>query len=718
MKVSVRSFTPLRARFVLDAGALSDAEARGLARALKSYEGVRSVSVHTANLSVIVTYVESLHTTAHAQVFAYLCSLHALSMPTQHEALPDHASIEFESTQEKNRFHLELCRLGLHRLLIHAITWPRSIFLAWILWHSWHFIRLGLESLRHKHLQVEVLDATVIAISIARGELASAGTIMFLLRLSDCVQRHVSARTHLSLKGGIISRSEWVWKRVDTEDVRCALANIKPHDHIHILSGAAIPVDGRVVEGVAEINEASLTGESRLVHKEAGSSVYAGCAVEAGDIVVEVLALAGEARIDKIVSMVEESSLLKARAHAKAERLSDGLVPYSFAAFFAVLLLTRRLTQALSVLMVDYSCAIKLSVPIAIASAMDEAIHEGIVVKGGKFFEAMSACNMVVFDKTGTLTCAVPKLMGVVSFCELSEDEILRRAACIEEHFPHSVARAITRAAEERGLDHSKEVHTEVEYVVAHGIKTHIGNDVVCIGSARFVFEVEGAQKPSTIDAHVREVLGCDTRNVSYIYMTQAGKLAGVLCITDPIRDEARQTIEALRAHGITRVVMLTGDSAHIAEAVAQQVGIDEYQAEVLPEDKLSYITSAQREGYTVAMVGDGINDSPALAQANVSLAMSDASDIARAVADITLKREDLRSLVYAKEISQKLMTRIHRGFVGIVGVNTSLIVLGLLGVISPIYAAYVHNGYTFALTLLNMQPVMRNQKNIQKYEK
>lgn len=718
MQVSVRSFTPSRARFQLDAGYMSDAEARGLAKELRAYAGVRSVAVHTANTSVVVAYDEALYTEAHAQVYAYLCSLSTLCMPTQQEALPDHASIEFESAQEKNRFYLELCHLGLHRILIHAFTWPRSIFLAWILWHSWHFIRLGLESLRRGHLQVEVLDATVIAISIARGELASAGTIMFLLRLSDCVQRHVSARTHLSLKGGIISRTEWVWKRVGTEDVRCALADIAPHDNIHILSGAAIPVDGRVVEGTAEINEASLTGESRLVHKEIGSSVYAGCAVEAGDIVVEVLALAGEARIDNIVSMVEESSLLKARMHAKAERLSDGLVPYSFGAFFAVLLLTGRLTQALSVLMVDYSCAIKLAVPIAIASAMDEAIHEGVVVKGGKFFEAMSAVDTVIFDKTGTLTHAVPKLVGTVSFCDLSEDEILRRAACIEEHFPHSVARAITRAAEERNLDHTQEVHTEVEYVVAHGIKTHIGKDEVCIGSARFVFEVEGAKKPDHIDERIREQLGYDAENLSFIYMTQAGSLAGVLCIADPIRDEARQVIEELRARGVKRVVMLTGDSAHIAQAVAQEVGVDEYKAEVLPEDKLAFIAAAQREGHIVAMVGDGINDSPALAKANVSLAMSDASDIARAVADITLKREDLRSLVYAKDISDRLMTRIHRGFVGIVGVNTSLIVLGLLGIISPIYAAYVHNGYTFALTLLNMQPVMRNRKNIQKSEK
>ena len=720
MQFTIQSRTSTRVRFVLDAGFISAAEARGLAYDIMALEGVARASVHPANMSLIVEFDDAqnlshnqLHNQLHNQavyevVCSYLANTTTFSLPAVSEPALNSKALAYESLHEHNTFMLNVAHLLFHRVIIHSIPLPLPLFFAWIAYRAWFFIRKGIESLAQKELRVEVLDACVIAISIGRGELASAGTIMFLLSLSDCVQQHVQARTKLSLKGGIVSRSQWVWKRVLGEDVKVALESIVPGDEIHVLSGASIPVDGVVVQGAAEVNEASLTGESRLVHKDPEDSVYAGTALESGDIIVRTTAQAGNSRIDSIVEMVEESAQLKAQAQSKAERLADGLVPYSFIGFFVVGLLTRNIRQALSVLMVDYSCAIKLSVPIAIASAMDEMVKNGIVVKGGKFFEAMSAADMIVFDKTGTLTRAVPELVDVISFCELPASEILRIAACIEEHFPHSVARAITSAAAAQNLDHTKEVHTKVEYVVAHGIKTHVTGKVVCVGSSRFVFDVEHAAKPANLEEQLARVAHKHEAHLSYIYMSYDKQLAGVLCINDPLRADAAATICALKDQGFSRVVMLTGDSEHIAAQVASALHIDEYKAQVLPEDKLAFIKQAQREGYTVAMVGDGINDSPALAQANVSIALSDASDIARAVADISIHNQQLHSLVVARTASQLLMQRVHNGFVGIVGVNSSLILLGLLGIMSPIHAAYIHNGYTFALTLANMRGLLR----------
>lgn len=706
MQINICSDQPQRLRLRCDMGYISLAEARGISSELLAIDGVTSAHAHIQNCAFVIQYTSKQ---ARLDVLAYFEQLDVLNIPTKEEAALDARSVEFEAAVENNRFYVELAFLFARRYVIKLLPLPPAALCAYVVTRAYGFIKKALQTLRTKKLQVEVLDATVIGISIFRKEYISVATIMFLLDLSDAVQRHVSYRSRLALKSGIITRAQKVWKVIDNEDRCVNLNEVVKGDVIHVLSGSVLPIDGEIIKGFADLNESSLTGESRLSHKETGASVYAGTAVEDGDIYVRVNAAAGSARIDAIVDMVEESTALKAHLQSRAEHLSDALVPYSFAAFFVVLLLTRRISQALSVLMVDYSCAIKLSTPIAIASAMEEASSYGITVKGGKFFEALSDIDTVVFDKTGTLTKALPQLSRTLSFTELSEDETLRIAACIEEHFPHSIAKSITRAAEELNLDHTKELHTKVEYVVAHGIKTHVGDEEVCIGSERFIFDDLGVRRPQNLTLRLAELEREQGSLGTLIYMSRASELAAVFSIKDPIREDAPAMIAALKSAGIKRLVMLTGDSEKTAREVAQTLGIDEYHAEILPEDKSEFIKQCQREGHRVAMVGDGINDSPALACADVSIAMSDASDIARAVADVSIHNTSLNSPVIAHRISTLLMRRIHEDFYGIVAVNTSLIVLGLLGLIPAIHAAYVHNGFTFAVTLRNTLPLLRD---------
>lgn len=701
-----------QARLKLACAYLTKAEARGLAHALQELPHVEDVRVAPANTTV---YLRVTREAAIAEAVQALAQMNIFKLPKIEEAGVDKKSCELEASFENMHFAHSLSHLVLRRIFFKLAPLPLPLFYAWIIWRALHFVKLALHSLMSRKLQVEVLDATVILISIARRELKSAATIMFLLELSDCVSNHVEARAHLALKSGIINRCEEVWQVKDGNDVLCALKNIQRGDLIRLRMGAVIPVDGEVVEGHALVNEASLTGEADLVTKRAGSSVYAGCAIEEGEVVVEVHAQAGLARIDEIVRLTENSSMMKAESQSRAERLSDALVPYSFAAFFVLLALTRRITLALSVLMVDYSCAIKLSTPIAIASAMDEAAKHSMIVKGGKFFEAMSDATTFVFDKTGTLTQARPQLVRVLSFCDLDWKETLRIAACIEEHFPHSVARAITDEAAALHLDHSDELHTQVEYVVAHGIKTHVDGKEVCIGSHRFIFEDLGVTRTPDIDTKIdqakREIEGFP----SVIYMSFEKTLAAAFIISDPLRAGAQDTLQALRKLGVKRFVMLTGDNEKAAQEIAGLLGIDEVHAQILPEDKLSYIKRYQAAGERVCMVGDGINDSPALAQANVSVALSDASDIAKAVADITLFGSELGALVYARRISDALMKRIHSDFKGIVIVNTSLIVLGICGLLPAIIAAYIHNGFTFAVTIRNTLPLLPATTQAQK---
>lgn len=693
MHYAIASDIPGRLRLRLGSGLLTDAEARGISQALRAVPGVRTAEVHPANGSVIVTG----DPIARPAVLACVRGLDVMRLPTAPE------TGELSLAAEDNDFTLKVAGLVVRRLMRRAFL-PMPVRRALSVLRSLRRIAAGVRALLHGQLTVEVLDAAAIASSFIRGAFEDASSIMFLLRLSDILQDHVQNRARIALTEGLVTRAETVWQVVDGQDVEIAMADVRQGQVLHVRSGQVLPVDGVVLAGEAEINEASMTGESMPVHKEYGSSVYAGTALENGDLQVEVIAPPGRARIDQIADLVENSSELKARSQSRAEHLADALVPWSFLAFASILGVTRNLQRAMAVLMVDYSCAIKLSTPIAVMSAMREAVNAGVVVKGGKYLEALAAADTVVFDKTGTLTVAAPQVERVLSTGDMGENAILRYAACIEEHFPHSVARAIVNEANARGLNHDSELHAEVHYVVAHGISTTVAGERTIIGSAHFVFEDEGIEEPEGLS----ELLQREAPTASHIFIAASGKLEGVICIADPIRPEAASTIARLREQGIRQVVMLTGDSERCALAVARELGVDVCHYQVLPEDKSSYVQRLRDEGHTVVMVGDGINDSPALAAADVSVALSDASDIARAVADISVRDDSLESLVTMRELAQRLMARLHAKYRLIVGLNSALIALGVAQAITLTTAAYLHNGSTVLIAAHNTTPLLR----------
>ncbi|MBP3885706.1 MAG: heavy metal translocating P-type ATPase [Olsenella sp.] len=688
-------------RMRLRCGALlfDEGEARGVALGLMGIEGVRSAEVHPANGSILIVFDPA----SREAVLAFVRELDPLDLPSAAPGV-DEASNAIELAAEKNRFVGEVGRIVLAKIA-RRILLPLPLRNAWVVFQAIRFLVEGLRHLVRGELTVEVLDATAICASVLRGSFSDADAVIFLLQLSDVIERHVQSRTHLALMGNMVTRAESVWAVIDGEDVRIPVDDVEKGMVLHVGMGSALPADGEVVEGEAEIDESSMTGESLLVHKEAGSTVYAGTAIESGDLRVRVIAPPGAARIDKIVSLVEESSDLKAEAQGKAERLADALVPYSFLAFFGILAITRSMAKAMILLMVDYSCAIRFSTPVAVMSAMNEATRRNMVVKGGKYLEALAEADTIVFDKTGTLTRACPQVERVLSFGDKGEDEVLRYAACIEEHFPHSVARAIVEEARRRGLLHERELHADVEYIVAHGISTKVDGLDVCIGSGHFVFEDEGVPCPEGL----LERIEAEHPASSVIFMASDHELMGAICVRDPIREEAQGVLRKLREHGISQIVMLTGDSEACARHVAEQLGIDAYHAQVLPEDKSRYVQELRAQGHRVIMVGDGINDSPALAAADVSVAMSDASDIARAVADVSVLDASLESLVRARRLSEGLMRRIRNDYNFIVAFNSSLIAFGVAGVMPVTTAAYLHNGSTFAVTALNARPLLRD---------
>lgn len=699
MRFQVVSDIPGRLRVRCGALVFDEAEARGVSYALFAIKGVRDAQVHPANGSILVVFDPA----AREEVLSYLRGLDVLALPSA-EVGVDEVSTRVELAAEDNRFWLDLARM-VEGYVARRLLLPAPLSVAWAIARAVPFVLAGLSRLLRGQLTVEVLDASAIVASLARGSFSEASTVMFLLTVSDRMEEHVQARARLALRDGIVARAETAWLVADDgTDVRIPISEVRQGQVLHMGRGAVLPVDGTVVSGAGEVNEASMTGEAAPVAKAVGSTVYAGTALEAGDLRVRVTAAPGAARIDQIVSLVEGSSELKAGVQSRAERLADSLVPYSFAAFLAILALTRNVTKAMAVLMVDYSCAIRLSMPIAVMSAMDEGAKRGIVFKGGKYLEALAAVDTIVFDKTGTLTHATPRVERVLSFTGEDENILLRFAACVEEHFPHSMARAIVEEARRRGLGHETEMHAEVQYVVAHGIRTHVEGVEVCIGSAHFIFEDEGVEKPDDLDEVIEEA----APTASVVYLAVDHELVGAICIADPLREEAARVLASLRDLGVERAVMLTGDSDRCAAHVARRLGLDEYHAQVLPEDKSSYVEALKAAGHTVAMVGDGINDSPALAAADVSVAMSDASDIARAVADVAVQDSMLESLVTARLLSQRLMGRIHADYDFIVAYNTALIALGVAGAIPLTTAAYAHNLATFGISALNTRPYLR----------
>ena len=607
-------------------------------------------------------------------------------------ALPAHSSRALNREFEEKLVAKVVCKAACTLFL------PSPLRIARILWHMIPFVRRGLRCLLRRRIKVELLDALSISISACRRDFGTAGMVMFLLEVGELLEEWTRKKSVADLARCMSLNVDRVWLRTAQGEVLVPVSQIQPGDAVVVRAGGIIPVDGLVLEGEVTVNQASLTGESIPVPKRPGGAVYAGTVVEEGECVLEVKQASGQSRYDQIVHMIEQSEQMKSEAESKAANLADKLVPYTFAGSLISFALTRNVARALSVLMVDFSCALKLAMPLAVLSAMREAGRAHITVKGGKFLEAVAAADTIVFDKTGTLTHACPRVAQVVSFGTKEEAEMLRLAACLEEHFPHSMANAVVEEAKRRGLRH-EEYHSKVEYLVAHGIASTVDGERVLIGSAHFVFEDEGCVIPEG----EQERFDALPPEYSHLYLAVGGQLAAVICISDPLREEAKEALSALRTLGITSTVMLTGDSYRTAAAIAAQVGVDDFRAGVLPADKAEYVARLRREGHTVLMVGDGINDSPALSEADAGIAISDGAAIAREIADITIAADSLWELVELRRIAMALMARIHSNYRFVIGFNGTLIALGVAGVLPPATSATLHNLSTLGVSLRSM---------------
>lgn len=564
------------------------------------------------------------------------------------------------------------------------------------------YIVQGVKTLAKRKIEVPVLDATAISVSLIRGDYKTAGAVMFLLSMGEILEEWTHKKSVGDLARSLSLNIDKVWLVTDDTEVQVSAAQIKEGDRIRVHMGAVIPFDGIVMEGEALVNQASLTGESLPVRKAAESPVYAGTVVEEGEITLLVKESTGSSKYEKIMTMIEDSEKLKSSLEGKAEHLADRLVPYTFLGTGLTLALTRNTVKALSVLMVDFSCALKLAMPLSVLSAIRESSAHDITVKGGKFLEAVAEADTIVFDKTGTLTKAQPTVVEVIPFDDRSPDELLCIAACLEEHFPHSMATAVVVEAMKRGLVH-EELHTKVEYIVAHGISSTINDKKIIIGSHHFVFEDEGAVVPEDKKEQFEQL----PEQYSHLYMAMDGKLVAVICIEDPLRVETAEVIRELKHLGIHKVVMMTGDSDRIAANIAQKAGVDAYYSEVLPEDKANFVEQEKKAGHKVIMVGDGINDSPALSAADVGIAISEGAEIAREIADVTIAADDLREIITLKKISNALMKRIDRNYKVIVGFNTALILFGVGGVLQPTMSALLHNTSTILISLKSMENLL-----------
>lgn len=564
------------------------------------------------------------------------------------------------------------------------------------------YIYQGIHTLLQRKIEVPVLDATAIGVSMFRGDISTAGSVMFLLGIGEILEEWTHKKSVDDLARSMSLNISRVWLCNDGQEMLVPTTKIQTGDLVRVHMGNMVPFDGTVAEGEAMVNQASLTGESEPVRKYIESTVYAGTVVEEGELTIRVKETNGSSKFDKIVTMIEESEKLKSGLESKAEHLADRLVPYTLLGTGITYLLTRNMTKAISVLMVDFSCALKLAMPISVLSAIREASNYHVTVKGGRYLEAMAEADTIVFDKTGTLTKAQPTVKQVVAFNGMSENELLRIAACLEEHFPHSMAKAVVQAAIDRHLVH-EELHSKVEYIVAHGISSKINDKKVVIGSYHFVFEDEKCAVPDGMMEAFDKLLS----ECSHLFMAIDYELAAVICIEDPLREEAAAVVRKLKETGISKVVMMTGDSDRTAKAIAARVGVDEYYSEVLPEDKASFVEEEKKAGRKVIMIGDGINDSPALSAADIGIAISDGAEIAREIADITVGADSLNELVTLKLISDGLMKRIHKNYRFIVGFNTGLIVLGVAGILQPATSALLHNTSTLMIGLKSMQDIL-----------
>ena len=653
---------------------------------LKGQPWTKEAVVHERTGCVIVTYTGSRETVLAA--FGTFTWAGAESSVT----LPSH------STRELNREFQEKLVGKVLMKGAAALFLPAPLRIAQVVWHMAPFLRKGLRCLSRRKIKVELLDALSIGISACRRDFGTAGTVMFLLEIGELLEDWTRKKSVADLAESLSLHVDRVWLKTEAGEVLAPIGQIRPGDRVVIRAGGVIPLDGVVAEGEVTVNQASLTGESVPVAKRPGGAVYAGTVVEEGECVLEVKQASGQGRYDQIVEMIQRSEQMKSAAEAKASSLADKLVPYTFAGSLLSLALTRNVTRALSVLMVDFSCALKLAMPLAVLSAMREAGREHITVKGGKFLEAVAKADTIVFDKTGTLTHACPRVARVIPFNGMEEAEMLRLAACLEEHFPHSMANAVVEEARRRGLNH-EERHAKVEYLVAHGIASSVDGEQVRIGSAHFIFEDEKCVIPEG----EQEKFDALSPEFSQLYLAIEGVLSAVICISDPLREEAKDVLSALRGLGVKNAVMLTGDSPRTAAAIAAQLGVDDFQAGVLPADKADYVAALRREGHTVLMVGDGINDSPALSEADAGIAISDGAAIAREIADITIAADSLWELVRLRQLAMALMHRIQNNYRFVIGFNGALIGLGVAGILPPATSAMLHNLSTLGVSLHSM---------------
>lgn len=653
---------------------------------LRNVSGVKDVKVYDRTCDAVVLFESGRETIIRALAEFSFAQVEALAL------VPEHTTRQLNRDFE-DKLVFTVLRRAAAKLFLP--TWAAA---ALAVFRSLRYIWQGVKSLAHGKLSVAVLDATAVTVSLVRGEFDTAGSVMFMLRIGEILEEWTHKKSVEDLADAMALNVDKVWLKNGETEVLVPIGDVKAGDHIVVRTGNLVPLDGKVFSGEMTVNQASITGESLPVPKRPGSYVYAGTVAEEGECVVCVEKALGGGRYDRIVHMIEESEKLKSATEDKAARLADRLVPYTLGGTGLVWLLTRNITKTLAVLMVDFSCALKLSMPIAVLSAMRESSTYHISVKGGRFLEAVAKADTVVFDKTGTLTYAQPKVAQIVTFDGREESEMLRLAACLEEHYPHSMANAVVGEAKRRGLSH-EEYHSSVQYVVAHGISSAVNGEKVIIGSAHFVFEDEKCVIPEE-ECEKYDALPAE---YSHLYLCISGRLAAVICISDPLRAEAKDAVAALHDCGIRHVVMMTGDNRKTAASVAREVGVDEFYAEVLPEDKADYIRRAKTEGRTVIMIGDGVNDSPALSEADAGIAINTGAAIAREIADITISSEDLLELVTLRRLSTALMARIHKNYRFIVSFNLMLIILGVTGVIQPTLSALLHNMSTLGISLKSM---------------
>ena len=694
MKCTILHDTAGRLRVHLCCKRMTLRQADVLEYYLLAVDGVRSVKVYDRTRDAVVVY------DAERERMIRALARFSFEKAEKLDLAPEHTS------RTLNREFEDKLALTVMRRCASNLFLPAPVTSALAVIRSAKYIKEGLLALWHRKLSVAVLDATAVTVSMVRGDFATAGSVMFMLRLGEILEEWTHKKSVADLASAMSLRVENVWQQVDGTEVLTKVTDVKPGDRIVIRTGGMIPLDGRVVEGEAMVNQSSLTGESMPVAKRPGSLVYAGTVAEEGECVVCVEKVSGSGRYDRVVRMIEESEKLKSTAEDKASRMADRLVPYTLGGTAVTYLLTRDVTKMLAVLMVDFSCALKLAIPVAVLSAMRESSGHHISVKGGRFLEAVAKADTIVFDKTGTLTYATPKVAQIVPFGGHREADMLRLAACLEEHYPHSMANAVVEEAKRRGLTH-EEYHSQVQYVVAHGISSMVENKKVIIGSAHFVFEDEGCHIPEG----EQEKYDALPAAYSHLYLCIDGELAAVICIHDPLRREAKDAVKALHESGFTNVVMMTGDNRRTAESVAAEVGVDAVYAEVLPEDKAAFIRQEKEKGHTVIMVGDGVNDSPALSEADAGIAISTGAAVAREIADITVASEDLFELVTLRKLSEALMDRIHGSYRFIVAFNLSLITLGVAGVLPPAISALLHNTSTLGIGLKNMTDLLEEHE-------